>query len=83
MWADLKCEGKKPSLSDKMIIVVIGIIKMSIQFFTRLVGIGSTSEDLHTPHRTSSVVTQVRFCKTFLVSGGFNTHKCESQGKEE
>ena len=41
MRADLKCEGKEPSVSDKLIIDVIGVIKMSIQSFTRLVGIGS------------------------------------------
>ena len=23
------------------------------------------------------------FCRTFLVSGGFNTRECESDGKEE
>ena len=46
-WADLKCEGKEPSMSDKLIIDVIGVIKMSIHIFrTRLVGIGSKSEDL-------------------------------------
>ena len=60
---------------------------MSIQSFTRLVGIGSKSEELHgarrTRRRTSSAVKQVRFCKTFLVSVGFNTHECESEGKEE
>ena len=86
-WADLKCEGKEPSACDKLIVDVIGVIKMSIQSFTRLVGIGSISEDLHggrrTRRRTSSVVTQVQFCRTFLVSGGFNTRECESEGKEE
>ena len=45
-WADLKCEGKESSVSDKLIIDVIGVIKMSMQSFTRLVGIGSKSEDL-------------------------------------
>ena len=84
---DLKCEGKEPSVSDKLIIDVIGVIKMSIQSFTRLVCIGSKSEDLHGAHRTrrhtSSALTQFRFCKTFLVSGGFNTHECESEEKEE
>ena len=45
-------------MSDKLIIDVIGVFKMSMQSFTRLVGIGSTSEDLHgtvgqdgAPHR--------------------------------
>ena len=52
MWADLKCEGKEPSVSDKLIIDVIGVIKMSMQSFTRLVGTGSKSEDLHGACRT-------------------------------
>ena len=70
-----------------MIIDVIGVIKMSMQTFTRLVGIGSKSEDLHGTHRTiwrtSSAETQLRFWRTFLISGGFNTRECESEGKEE
>ena len=74
-------------MSDELIIDVIGVIKMSMQAFTRLVGIGSKSEDLHGARRkrwcTSSAVTQLRFCGTFLVSGGFNTHECESERKEE
>ena len=86
-WSDLKCEGKEPSVSDKLIIDVIGVIKMSIQSFTRLVGIGSKSEDLHgarrTRWRTSSAVTQLTVCRTFLVSAGFNTRECESEGTEE
>ena len=41
------CEGKEPSGSDRLIIDVIGVIKMSKQSFTRLLGIGSKSEDLH------------------------------------
>ena len=45
-WANLKYEGKKPSVSDKLIIDVIGVIKISIQSFTRLVVIRSNSEDL-------------------------------------
>ena len=28
-------------------------------------------------------VTQLRFCITLLVSGRFNTHECDSEGKEE
>ena len=74
-------------MSDKLIIGVIGVIKITIQFFTRLVGIGSKLQDLHaacgTRWRTSSAVTQGRFCKTILVSGGFNTRECESEGKED
>ena len=65
-WADLKCEGKEPSVNDKLIIDVIGVIKMSMQSCTRLVGIGSKSEDLHGEHRTrwrtSSAETQLKFC---------------------
>ena len=84
-WADLKCEGKEPSVSDKLIIYVIGVIKMSIQSFTRLAGIGSKSEELReargTRWRTSSAVTQLIFCRTFLVSRRFNTR--ESVWKEE
>ena len=80
--ADLKCEGKEPSVSDKLIIDVLGVIKMSMQSFTRLVGIESKSEDLHGARRTrwrnSSVVTQVRLCKTLLVSGG-SAHVSVSQ----
>ena len=34
-------------MSDKLIIDVIGVIKKSTQSFTRLVGIGSKSEDFH------------------------------------
>ena len=60
-WAVLKCEGKEPSVSDKLIVDVIGVIKISVQSFTRLVGIGSKSEDLHgarkTRRLTSSAVT--------------------------
>ena len=58
-----------------------------MQSFTRLVGIGSKSEDLHearrTRCRTPFAETQFRSCRTFLVSGGFNTRECESEGKEE
>ena len=86
-WADLKCKGKEPSVSDKLIIDVIGEIEMSMQSFTTLVGIVSKSEDLHGARRTrwstSSAEIQHGFCRTFLVSGGFNTRECESEGKEE
>ena len=80
------CEGKKPSVSDKLIIDIC-VIKMSIPSFIRLVGIGSKSQDLHGARRTrrgtSLAVTQVRFCQTSLVSGGFNPRRCESEEKEE
>ena len=85
--ADLKCEGKEPSVSDKLIIDVIGVIKLSMQSCTKLVGIGCKSKDLHGARRvrwrSSLVMTQLRFCRTSLVSGGFNTRECESEGKEE
>ena len=78
-WAGLKCEGKEPSVSDKLIIDVVGVIQMSMQSFTRLVGTGSKAKDLHgarrTRWRTSSAETQLRFCGTFMVSGGFNTRE--------
>ena len=74
-------------MSDKFIIDVIGVIKMSMQSVTRLVGIESNSEDFNgargTRWRTSSAETQLKFCRTFLISGGFNTRECESEGKEE
>ena len=74
-------------MSDKLIIDVIGVMKMSMQSFPRLVGIRSKSEDLHEAYRirwrTSSAVTQHRFCRAFLVSGGLNTRECGSEGKEE
>ena len=73
MRADLNCEGKESSESDKLIINVIGVIKMSLKSFTRLVGIVSKSEDLHGARRTrqctSLAETQVRFCKTFQDPG--------------
>ena len=69
----LKCEGREPSVSDKLIIDVTGVIRKSIQSFTKLVGIGSKSDDSHgisrTRRRTSAAVAQVRF---FQVSGGFS-----------
>ena len=84
---DLKWEGKEPSESDKLTIDVIGVIRMSIQSFTKLVGVGSKSDDLHgassTGRCTSLAVTEVSFCKTFLVSGGLSTRVCESEVKEE
>ena len=48
----MKCERKEPSESDKFIIDIIGVIKMSIQSFTKLVGIGSKSDDMHGANRT-------------------------------
>ena len=58
--ADLKCEGKHPSESDKLTIDTVGVTNISIPSFTKLVGIGSKSDDLHradrTRRRTSSSV---------------------------
>ena len=74
-------------MSDKLIIDVIVVTSMSIQYFTRLVGIGSKSDDLHETSRTrrrrSSAVTLVTFSKTFLVSGRFSISECGTEGKEE
>ena len=57
-WAYLKCEVKEPSVSDKLIIDVTGIIEMSMQSFNKLVCIRSKLEDLNglvgqdgAPHR--------------------------------
>ena len=59
--ADLKCDGKHPSESDKLTIGTIGVTNISIQYFTKLVGNGSKSDDLHgadrTRRRTSASVT--------------------------
>ena len=41
--ADLKCDGKEPSVSNKLTVDVIGFSRMSMQSFTKLVGIGSLS----------------------------------------
>ena len=74
-------------MSDNFIINIIGVIRVSVLSFTKLVRIGSKSEDLHganrTKRHTSSSVTQVRLCRTFQVSGGFNTPMHEREGKEE
>ena len=45
--ADLKCEGKEASESDKLTIDVIGVTIISMRSFTKQVGIGSKSDDLH------------------------------------
>ena len=46
-WADLKCEAKDPSVSEKLIIDVIGVIKKSMQSFLKLasavISLGSPS----------------------------------------
>ena len=59
--ADLKCEVNEASVSNKLIIGVIGVLKMSIQTLSRLVGIGSKSNYLHgarrTRRHTSSAIT--------------------------
>ena len=59
--ADLKCVGKHPSESDKLTMDTIGVTNTSKQSFTKLVGNGSKSDDLHgadrTRRRTSASVT--------------------------
>ena len=81
-WADLKCEGKEPSVSDKLIIDVIDVIKMSMQSFTILVGIGSKSENVHMgPVGQDGAPHRHRHNWDFV--GGFNTRECESEGMEE
>ena len=45
--ADLKCEGKKPSGSDKLTVDVLGVNRMSIQSFSKLIIIEPKSDDLH------------------------------------
>ena len=76
---------KNPSESYKLTIDAIGVARMSIQCFTKLVGIGLQPDYLHGANRTglitSSSVTQVRFCETSPSSGGLNT--LEPEQKEE
>ena len=43
--ADLKCEGKHASESDKLTIDTIGVTNIPIQSFTKLIGLGSKSDD--------------------------------------
>ena len=50
--ADLKCDGEDASESDKLTIDTIGVNNMSIQSVTKLVGIGSQSDDLNGADRT-------------------------------
>ena len=50
--ADLKCGRKEPSVSNKLIINVVGVVRMSIQCFAKLVDIGSKSDDLHGASKT-------------------------------
>ena len=85
--ADLKYDGKDPLESDKLTIDTIGVTNISIQSFTKLVGNGSKSDDLHggdrTRRRTSASVTWVRLWRTSLVLGGVNTFEHEPEGKED
>ena len=48
--ADLKCDGKHPSETNKLTIDTIGITNILIQ--SKLVGIGSKPDDLHRADRT-------------------------------
>ena len=43
--ADLKCEGKELSESYKLILGVIGVMRRSMQSFTKLVGIGPSQQN--------------------------------------
>ena len=85
--ADLKCEGKHPLMSDKLTIDTIGVTNVSMHSFTKLVGIGSKSDDLHgadnTRRRTSSSLAGVRCCNTSLELGGVTTCGHEPMGKED
>ena len=81
-----KCEGKHPLESDNLTIDAIGVTRLSIQSFTKLVGTGPTSNDCHgadrTRRHTSSSVTEDSFCKTIPVRGGFNTSEHTSEERE-
>ena len=85
MRADLNV--KERNLQRAKHLLLIGVTRISLRSFTKLVGIGSESDDWHGPNRTgrctSSSVTQVRLCKTFLVSAGFNTLEHKAEDKEE
>ena len=76
-----------PSESDKLIIDTIGVTNISIQSFTKLVGIGSKSDDLHGADRTRRhtllSVAWVRLWRISLVLGGVNTFEHEPEGKED
>ena len=50
--ANLKCDEKHPSESDKLTIDTIGVTNTSIQSFAKVVGFGSKSDDLHGADRT-------------------------------
>ena len=84
---DLKCDGKHPSESEKLTIDTIGVTNISIPSVTKLVGIGSNSDDLHgadrTRRRTSSSVAWVRLWRTSLVLEAIITFEHEPEGKED
>ena len=46
MTADLKREGKEPSESEKLTFDVIGVTRISMQAFTKLVDIWCKTDDL-------------------------------------
>ena len=50
--ANLKCDGKHPSETDKLTIDTIGVTNISIQSFSELVGNGSKSDEMHGADRT-------------------------------
>ena len=49
---DLKCDANHPLENDKLTIDTTGISNIAIQYFTKLVGIGSKSDDFHETDRT-------------------------------
>ena len=55
----------------------IGVIHISIQSFTKLVGIGSCTKLAEQGDCASSSVAWVRCCRTTLVLGGVNTFEHE------
>ena len=65
---------RQQSFRDKLTIDVIGVARISLKLFAKLVRIRSKSDDLHgaikTRQCTSSSVMEVKLCNSVLVSGG-------------
>ena len=82
-------EGDKGKLEVERqgTIKAVGVPRISIKSCTKLIGIGSKSNDLQGANRTrrctSSSVSQGTFCKTFPVTGGFSTFEHDPEAKEE
>ena len=72
---------------NRLTTVAISVTRTSLQLFAKLVGIRSKSHDLHravkTRWNTSSLVAEVRLCKTSLVSEGFVKLEHEPEESEE